>query len=214
MRTTTWRFLYVVSAERELVRFHASRALELYTALGNDTAVTLARQALVLYDFLGGDYAAARDKELQTLEYFRRSGSRFQVADSLTLLGGILTQLGDGSGAWQHVTEGLEIFEQMDMASGLARSLAMAAIIQLRFGDPELGARIAGATSELGRVKGVMVAPAKVLHLPDPAGLALEVLGQERGSLLLAEGAALAIPEVIAQVLAGSLPDAPGSGSN
>jgi len=43
----------------------------------------------------------------------------------------------------------------------------MAALLQLRYGDPELGARIAGATEELHQQKNVMIAPTKVLHLPD-----------------------------------------------
>ena len=57
-----------------------------------------------------------------------------------------------------------------DSASGLARALGMAAIILLSDGDPELGARIAGATYRLVREKGVMLAPVKVLHLPGPGG--------------------------------------------
>ena len=204
-------FLYVVSGERERLLAHATKALDLYTAAGDATKVTLGRQALVLHDFLGGDYLAARDKERQTLAFFRQSGSKIQMADSLTLLSGILTKVGDGDEAWRHVTEGLGIFEQMDMASGLARSLAMASIVQLRFGDHEFGARLAGATRELGRVKGVMVAPARVLHLPDPAALAADVLGPARAAVLLDEGAAMPIEAVIAEVLSASLrqPDGP-----
>ena len=48
----------------------------------------------------------------------------------------------------------------------------MAAIALISESEPELGARLAGATYRLVREKGVMLAPVRVLHLPDPAGLA------------------------------------------
>ena len=202
-------FLFMVSGERDRLRAHETRAFELYRVAGIEAKVTLARQALVLVDFLGGDYAAARDHEQAAIEFFRRTGSRFQMADGMTLISAIHMQLGDLDSAWRQVTGALAVFSESDLASGLARSLVMAAILQLRFGDPELGARIAGTTNELGRLKNVMVAPAKVLHLPEPGALAAEVLGPERAAVLLAEGAATPLGDVIGVVLATSLSEGP-----
>ncbi len=59
---------------------------------------------------------------------------------------------------------------------------------------------------ELVREKGVMLAPVKVLHLPDPAELASRTLGPERAAELMAVGASTARSEMVAAVLATSPP--------
>jgi predicted ATPase/class 3 adenylate cyclase len=194
-------FVFMVLQDGERLRQHTEHALELYTGGGNEVGVTRSRQALVLVDFLARNYAAARDHEEELVLAFRAAGSMFEVADGVTLLSGVYTQLDEPHTAWERMTEGLRIFVERDAASGLARSLAMAAIIQLRFGDPELGARIAGATRELGRRKNVMVAPTKVLHLPEPADLSAEALGTDRAAMFMAEGAATDLGQVINSVL-------------
>lgn len=77
----------------------------------------------------------------------------------------------------------------------------MASIIQLQHGVPEFGGRIAGAAYELAREKGVMLAPVKVLHLPDPGDLMGEQLGAEASQNLLAVGAATPRSEIISEIL-------------
>ena len=149
---------------------------------GEDAAVG-ARQALVLAIFLAGEYERARDLEHQNLEGFRRSESSFQIADSLTLLSAISWRIGDAATSWSHLLEAMRFWSGIDSAAGLARALGMAAIVQISNGDPELGARIAGAVYRLVREHGVMLAPVKVLHLPDPADLATERLGHLGESL-------------------------------
>ena len=66
-------------------------------------------------------------------------------------------------------------------------------------------ARPARVTFELIHEKGVMLAPVKVLHLPDPGELAVERLGPERAAGLLATGAATARSEIITAILAASV---------
>ena len=51
-----------------------------------------------------------------------------------------------------------------------------------------------------------MLAPVKVLHLPDPAGLATDRLGPQRAAELLAEGDAMALEDVVAAVAAAPVP--------
>ena len=51
-----------------------------------------------------------------------------------------------------------------------------------------------------------MLAPVKVLHLPDPAETATERFGADRAAALMAEGEAIPIDEVVAQVLAKPSP--------
>ena len=152
--------------------------------------------------FLGGDYQAAADLEYQNLDVFRRIGSRFQVADSTTLLSAIHWRLGDPMTAWTRVSEALTFFSAIEGTSGLARALAMVAIILLSDGDAEFGGRVAGAAYRMVREQGAMLAPVEVLHLPDPAGLATERFGADRTAELLAEGAAIPLAEISAQILA------------
>ena len=104
------------------------------------------------------------------------------------------------------MSEGLRVFSASQLYSGIARNVAMAAIIQLVHGDAELGARIAGAAHELARRHQVMLAPIKVLHLPDPADLAAERFGPARAAALLAAGAAAPLAEAIDEILAADAP--------
>lgn len=194
-------FMSVVGDDIPAVREHEQLALDLYTRAGIDDGTFRARQALVLGVFLGGDYVRARELEEQNLEAFRRSGSSFQVADSQTLQSAIGYRLGEPRRAWQKLQEGLAFFAANDHASGLARSLGMAAIIVLEYGDPELGARLAGATAKLVREKAVMLAPVKVLHLPDPVETAVARLGPERAAELMAVGEDTAVEDLVALVL-------------
>jgi hypothetical protein len=98
------------------------------------------------------------------------------------------------------------MFAETNNASGLTRTLGMAAILHARFGDPELAARITGAAYELVRIHGVMMAPVMVLHLPDPRDLAVEALGRERADDLMAAGASIPLPELVAELLAAPGP--------
>ncbi|MEZ0239414.1 MAG: adenylate/guanylate cyclase domain-containing protein [Chloroflexota bacterium] len=199
-------FIFLVAQEGERLRAYEQKALDLYEALGDEDGIVRARQAVGLSVFLGGDYRRALELEDANLEVFRRRGSHFQVADSVTFHAGVHFRLREPAEAWAWMTEGLRFFVANDSASGLARSLGMAAIIQLGFGDPEFGARITGATYEIVREKGVMVAPVHVLHLPDPRETAAEKLGAERAAELMAEGAGTPLSEIVAAVLAAPTP--------
>jgi tetratricopeptide (TPR) repeat protein len=195
-------FLFAVSGEPEKLRSYETRSIELYRSLGDDGGIDRAEQALVLAAFLDGEYAAAKSISEKHLAKFRERNSHFQVADTLTLLSGIEFRLGDPVRSWRRVQEGLAIFSERDAASGIARALGMTGLLQVRWGDGELGARIVGATLELQREKNVMIAPTRVLHLPEPAELATERLGPERATALFAEGAAIPVHDMIDMILA------------
>jgi hypothetical protein len=196
----------MVAQEGEQLRLHEQRALELYTALGDRDGAIRARQAFVLAEFLAGSYEAARDLEELNRDEFRHSGSPTQVADSVTFLSAVYLKLGDMPTAWERMLESLQLFADTDSASGLARGLAMASIILFERDEPELAARVAGATYQLVRDKGVMLAPVRVLHLDDPARTAVARLGATRAEELMADGAATPIPEIVAEVLATPAP--------
>ena len=201
-------FMGMIAEDGERLRHHEEKALELYLAAGRAEAVVRARQALVLGVFLAGDYERARALELQNLESFRASGSLFQIADSMTLLSAVEWRLGNFPKAWNLVQQGLDYFTQSDSVTGHARGVSMAAIMLISAGRAELGTRIAGAAYRLVREQGVMLAPVKVLHLPDPGQLAVERLGADRAAELLAEGDALPFPEVLALIREAATIDA------
>jgi predicted ATPase/class 3 adenylate cyclase len=202
-------FIEMMRADGDALRTHEEEALRLYEAAGDAAGVIRARQALVLGVFLAGDYVRARDLEEENLEAFRATGSRNEIADSLTFLTGVHVQLGRPAEAWPRLLEALTMFAETNNASGLARSLGIAAILLDRFGDPERAARLAGAAYELVRLHGVMMAPVMVLHLPDPRELATEHLGRERAEQLIAAGAATPVMDLVTELRALPVPADP-----
>jgi hypothetical protein len=203
-------FMSMVAQDPDRLRNHEQQALELYTAEGNTDGVLRARQALVLGVFLLGDNERALELESQNLAEFRAAGSEYQIADSMTFHAGVYFRSGDPATAWGFVRDGLRWFADNDNQSGIARALGMAAIVALTYGDAELGARAAGATYEVVRTKGVMLAPVRVLHLREPRELAIERLGEARAEELLREGAATPIGQVIEEVLDAPAPQSSG----
>src|SRR5204862_229332 len=81
------------------------------------------------------------------------------VAHAQTLRSALSFRLDEPAVAWRTVTDALLFFSAGNLASGTARAMVMAAILQIVHGDPELGSRIAGATYELAREQNVMLAP-------------------------------------------------------
>jgi len=204
-------FLSMVAQDSAGLREHEERALALYLEAGDEPGAIRARQALTLAVFLDGEYETARRLEEENYAAFNRTGSRYEIADSTTLLSAILFRLDEPVLSWQRMRDGLEFFAGNDAASGIARGLAMAALLQIRNGDPAFGVRAAAKAYQLVREQEVMLAPVKVLHLPDPAELAIETLGPERYQQLRDAAEAVPIAEVIAEVLAAPPPSATGS---
>ncbi len=190
-------FRYVVEQQPERMRDHEQRALELYARLGDEDAATRARQALVLGAFLGGDREAARDLESVNLAAFRRSGSWYRTADSLTLLSAIDLLNGDQPSAQAHIREALSILGPRAMAAPLVGALGVAALIAMSNGELEIGARIAGASAALARRAELTNAMIQVLHMPDPETVARARSG-DSAETFLAEGAALSVDEAVA----------------
>jgi predicted ATPase/class 3 adenylate cyclase len=207
-------FMFMIAQDPVGLREHEEQALALYTEIGHGEGELRARQALVLAVFLSGDNALALELEAENLAAFRKVGSAYQIADSMTFHAGVYFKSGDPETAWGFMRDGLTWFAENENQSGIARALGMAAIVSLTDGDAELGARAAGATYEIVREKGVMLAPVRVLHLRDPREIAIERLGEARAEELMADGAALPIGEVIEQVLAAPAPRTQGTSSH
>ena len=199
-------FLSMIAEDRRALRAHEEQAFDLFRRAGREEDAVRARQALVLALFLDADYEAARELQRQNLEVWR-DRSPAEYADGVTLLAGIEYRRDDLPAAWARMLEGLRIFSDQGLESGLVRSLGMASIIGFRSGDVELAARIAAATYGLMRRENLMLAPVKVLHLPDPANLAAEAFGEAGAEERLRSGAEVPLADVIAEILAALPPD-------
>jgi len=194
-------FVFMVLKDADALRLHEQLALDGYVAAGREGEAIRARQAFVLALFLAGDFEAALQQQEAAIARFRERDSHTEIADSQTLLSAILFRLGRPRDAWRELSEALRFFATGSLASGTARAMVMAAIIEIVYGDPERGARIAGVTYELSRAHNVMLAPVTVLHLPDPRALAIDRLGAERADAAIATGAAATLEEVVDEVL-------------
>ncbi|HEY7131312.1 MAG TPA: adenylate/guanylate cyclase domain-containing protein [Candidatus Limnocylindrales bacterium] len=195
-------FVHMVEKDADGLRLHEGLALEGYLAAGREIEANRARQAFVLALILAGDFVTALGEQEAAIAEMRRRDSRTEVADSQTLLSAILFRLDRPRDGWREMSESLRFFAAGSFASGTARALVMAAIIDIVNGDPERGARIAGVTYELSRARNVMLAPITVLHMPDPRGLAVERVGAERVEELLGIGAATPLDVAVEEVLA------------
>ena len=193
-------FIAMVEGRGDDVRRHERQATELYERVGDEEGVVRARQALVLSMFLTEEHAEAARLERANLAIFRARGSMDQIADSLTFLCACLWKAGDLAAGWANLQESMRLFWDRESAPGVARTVCMAAIIALSEGELELGGRLTGAAYRLVREKGVMLAPVRVLHLPDPSSLLDELVGEERAAALRAEGDAMPIADVVALV--------------
>ncbi len=190
-------FRYVVEPDAERLRLHEGRALELYEALGDEEGAVLARQALVLAAFLGGDRDAARELETANLAAFRQSGGWYRTADSLTLLSSIEFQAGDVDAAAEHVREALAILGPRAIVAPTVGALGVAAHIALARGETDKAACLAGAATALATRAEITNAMVEVLHMTDPTATVLERLGPA-AEPLLARGAAMSIDEAVA----------------
>ena len=202
-------FLSMIAQDVQQLRSHEQQAFEQYRAAGREEDAIRARQALVLAVFLDADYALARTLQEQNLEVWRDQ-SPAEYADGVTLLAGINYRLDDLPAAWSRMLEGLRIFSDKGLESGLVRSLGMASIIRFRSGDADLAVRIAGALYALMRRENLMLAPVKVLHLPEPATLASEAFGPDAAEARLQAAAAIAVADIVVEILAAPTP-APAS---
>ena len=189
-------FRYVVEPDAERLKFHEHRAIELYERLGDDDAVVRARQALVVGTFLDGDFETAKRLEAANLDAFRRSGSWYRTADSLTLLGSIEYQAGDLDTAEGHIREAISILGPRSMTAPIVGTLGVAAHIALARGQLETGARLAGAAAGLARRAELTNAMVEVLHMEDPVTAVRARMGPD-AEPLLDEGEAMTLDEAI-----------------
>ena len=159
-------FMGVADQDIAFLQEHETIALEIFERIGLVEGVVRARQALVLVNFLRGDYAEARALEALNLVEFERFGAHLRVMDSLMLLA-VASIFSDD------LVAGRDYLARSDrLTSGVLTSqiagLVGASHLALRDGRPEDAARIAGAAQAITEQTGVTNAALKILHLPDP----------------------------------------------
>ncbi|MFL5675059.1 MAG: ATP-binding protein [Chloroflexota bacterium] len=193
-------FVGVVENDVEFLQEHETIALEIFERLGVHNGVVRARQANVLVHFLRGEYREARDLEVLNFAQFEKAGARLRMSDSLSLLAVASIFIDDLPAARDYLTRSLRLTSGVltDELAGLVLSSHYA----LRAGHVEDAARLAGAAQAISLETGVTNAALKILHLPDPAGLAGQRLG-EAADAYLAEGRAMSLEDAV--LLARSL---------
>ena len=193
-------FMGVVDEDVPFLQRHESIALEIFERLGVPDGVVRARQALVLVQFLRGDYAEARALEVLNLAQFERVGARFRISDSLMLLAVASIFSDDLDAGRDYLTRSLRLTSGVltDQVAGLV----IASHFALRAGLDEDAARLAGAARAITAETGVTNAALKILHVPDPADLVRERFG-DRADPFLEEGRTMSFDEAV--LLARSL---------
>ena len=202
-------FIGMVTQDDAMLRDHEERALELYTAAGHDQGAILAREALALTHFLGGEYAEASELQTLNLEVFQRAGSQMQVASASTFLSAAEWCAGDTEHGWHRLIGALSVFHSMEHPTGLTRTICLASIMLLSGGSSDLGAHAAGVPYRLARERGLMLGPVHVLHLPEPSALAEARFGAERAAELVTQGEAMTTDHLVAALATSPPPGAP-----
>lgn len=188
-------FLGLLDKRPDVLREHEAAALALFEQIGDTAGQLRARQALVLLRFLESDYRGALELESLNLAEFERMGAAYQISDSLMLHAVGWTLTGDLAQARHFLRR------SMRLASGVTTDaiagLTVAAHIALRSDEPEVGARLAGAAAAISAATSTTNAALTVLHLPDAADVARQVLGETEAEARIAEGAALSMEQAV-----------------
>jgi predicted ATPase len=193
-------FVGVIDNDVDFLQAHEAIALEIFERLGVHSGVVRARQASVLVHFLRGEYREARDLEVLNLAQFEKAGARLRMSDSLMLLAVASIFVDDLAAGRDYLTRSLRLTSGVvtDELAGLVVSSHYA----LRAGHVEDAARLAGAAQAISAETGVTNAALNILHLPDPADLVRQRLGEE-AETYLAEGRTMSFDEAV--LLARSL---------
>ena len=183
-------FVGIFDQDVALLREHETQALGLFERIGDPDGMVRARQALVMVHFLAKEYDEARALEVVNLAEFRRIGERYGTSDSLMLLAVASIFSDDLSAGRSYLTQSLRLTS--GIATDQIAGLVIASHLALRSDRTVDGARLAGAAQQVTEQTGLTNAALKVLHVPDPADVSRERLG-DQVDVLLAEGRAMTI---------------------
>ena len=167
--SASWRWSPRTSSE--LLRDHEQRPSTCTPPAGREDGVLRAASGPRAGRLPRRRLREARELETENLEVFRRTGSLYLVADSLTLLRDLLAAGRSGDGLAPRLRRRSGTSDETDSASGSPapsgwrRSSCSPTVT--RSWAPGSPGRPTGWSAD----KGVMLAPVKVLHLPDPAGV-------------------------------------------
>src|SRR4029077_5067568 len=168
-------FVGVIDNDVDFLQEHETIALEIFERLGVHNGVVRARQASVPVHFLRAEYREARELEVLNLAQFEKAGARLRMSDSLMLLAVASIFVDDLAAGRDYLTRSLRLTSGVvtDELAGLVVSSHYA----LRADHIEDAARLAGAAQAISVDPGVTNAALNILHLPDPAVLVRERLG-------------------------------------
>ena len=154
-----------------------------------------ARQALVLGHFLEREYQQARALEVLNLAEFKRSGSRYRIADSFALLSVASILSGDVQAGRDYLDQSGRLASSV--LSDQIAGLVVASLLAIRSGRADAGSQLAGAARAITEETDVTNATLRILHVPDPIELARESLGAD-ADRWIAEGRSMTLEDALA----------------
>ena len=195
----------MIAGDHEMLLANERRALELYEQVGDENAALQRARAPC--------WPPSSRRTTRTRASSRRRTSR----TSASAAHGSRSPDGDVPGGGLHASRGRRAVVGLSHRSARdlhrerhrVRDRARAGHGRDRPGVPwrsKLAARIAGTTYELVREKSVMLAPVKVLHLPEPADLGARGPGRGACERADGEGAAIPVSDMVAMVVAAPAP--------
>jgi tetratricopeptide (TPR) repeat protein len=188
-------------------------ALALYRELGDEGGEGNILWALGSLNYFTADPATAEGWYQRSLELHRSAGNRSMEAWSLHMLGLSIVAQRRFEEARAIVHRALQLFHQAGDVSGVTLVLDDLAIIANGLGDAERGGRLWGAARHLQDRTGTTLAEyveqnSALFDVPTPK----DALPPEELARLSAEGASMALDEVVAYAL--ETPAAPSVGSH
>jgi tetratricopeptide (TPR) repeat protein len=174
-----------------------------FRQLGDTWGTSLSLQALGQLALREGEYERARAIYEEVLVLSRKLGYANGIAAALRVLGLIAGRRGEHEEAERLLKESLALDRVLGAKQGMVECLEVVAGVAVGRGEAERAARLFGAASALREALGIVAQPTDPSH--DERGLAsaLAQLNEPLFAAARAEGRALTLEQIVAEVLEG-----------
>jgi hypothetical protein len=173
-------------------------ALGLFREAGNERGVAEVLGLLVMPDAEAGDWARVSANLQEVVGIWRRLGDRLHLAFDLVWLGFADGRLGHRPEARAAALEALDLFREVDNATGVGISLLDLAFLAVWEGRNEDALTFAGAAQAVRTRVGGPPGAIGGLMAGDPAGDAREHLSPADADRAWAKGLAMSVDDAVA----------------
>jgi len=178
-------------------RVGVKKGLDLAREAGADAVVAQALNYLGEIERYVGNFALAREIQAEGLELSRRTGEVRRVAMMTHNLGWLAHNTGDDPTAERMMREALDLAVEYEFISLVAEALIGLAALTATRGNHEIAARLIGFADDQFARMGARAQMADDADHVRTRNRVSEHLGAERYRLLIAEGAALELEDVL-----------------